>query len=102
MPFVPSNACTVLMHADNRRVDHLHGGVMSARQGVHYPGPYARSTPANEAVVGSGVRTERIWQIAPRCPDRKTQKMPLRTRRSLTRGTPCGLFGSIGLMAAHS
>ena len=35
-------------------------------------------------------------------PDRKTQKMPFRTRRSFTRGTPRGLFGSIGLMAAHS
>jgi hypothetical protein len=27
--------------------------------------------------------------------------MPLSTRRSFTRGTPRGLFGSIGLMAAH-
>jgi len=35
-------------------------------------------------------------------PDRKTQKMPLRTLRSFTRGTPRGLFGSIGLMAVHS
>ena len=26
-------------------------------------------------------------------PDRRTQKMPLRTRRSFTRGTPRGLFG---------
>src|SRR5262249_51040910 len=28
--------------------------------------------------------------------------MPLRTRRSSMRGTPRGLFGNIGLMAAHS
>src|SRR5262249_5948966 len=35
-------------------------------------------------------------------PDRKTQKMPLRTLRSSTRGTPRGLFGSNGLMANHS
>jgi hypothetical protein len=28
--------------------------------------------------------------------------MPLRTRRSLTRGTPRGLLSSIGLMAVHS
>jgi hypothetical protein len=27
---------------------------------------------------------------------------PVRTRRSFTRDTPRGLFGSIGLMAAHS
>ena len=35
-------------------------------------------------------------------PDRKTQNMPLSTRRSFTRGTPRGLFGRNGLMAAHS
>jgi hypothetical protein len=35
-------------------------------------------------------------------PDRKTQKMPFSTRRSFTSGTPRGLFGSNGLMAAHS
>jgi hypothetical protein len=35
-------------------------------------------------------------------PDRKTQKMPLRTRRSFARRTPRGLFGNINLMAAHS
>ena|SRR5271170_4134994 len=35
-------------------------------------------------------------------PERRTQKMPLSTRRSFTRGTPRGLFGSSGLMAAHS
>jgi hypothetical protein len=34
--------------------------------------------------------------------DRKIQKMPFRTRRSFTRGTPHGLFGSIGLIAAHA
>jgi hypothetical protein len=28
--------------------------------------------------------------------------MPLSTRRSFTRGTPRALFGSIGLIAAHS
>jgi hypothetical protein len=33
---------------------------------------------------------------------RRTQNMPLSTRRSFTRGTPRGLFGRNGLMAAHS
>jgi hypothetical protein len=32
------------MHADDRRIDHLHGGVMGASQGVHDPSPDA-STP---------------------------------------------------------
>jgi hypothetical protein len=35
-------------------------------------------------------------------PERSTQKMPLSTRRSFTRGTPRGLFGRNGLMVAHS
>ena len=34
-------------------------------------------------------------------PDRSTQHMPLRTRRSSTRGTPRALFGNIGLMERH-
>jgi hypothetical protein len=46
------------MNAGNGRVDHLHGGVMSASQCVHYPGPYACAAPANKAVVAGGVRTE--------------------------------------------
>ncbi len=67
---------------------------------IHDPLPDACSTPANEAVVASGIRTERLRQVAP--PDRKTQKMPLRTRRSFTRGTPRGLFGRNGLLTDHS
>jgi len=55
---VPSDARTVLMHADNRGVDHLHGGVMSAGECAHDLGPDARSSPANEAIVASGVRTK--------------------------------------------
>ena len=90
------------MHTDNRCVDHLHRCIMGSGQCVHDPAPDASPPPAKEAVVVSGVRTEVIGQVAPRCPDRKTQKMPLRTRRSFTRGTPRGLFGSIGLMAVHS
>src|SRR5262249_19478660 len=56
------------MHADDRRIDHLQCGVMSASQCIHDPAPDARSTPTNEAVVAGSVRTERIRQIAPRCP----------------------------------
>src|SRR3974390_2409567 len=92
----------VLMHAYNRRVDHLNGGVMDTCQCIHDPLPDACSTSANEAVVASGIRTERLRQVAPWAPDRKTQKMALRTRRSFTRGTPRGLFGRNDLMADHS
>src|SRR5215216_1735454 len=55
------------MHADNGRVDHLHCGVMSAGECIHDLGPYASPSPANEPVVTSGVRTEVVRQIAPRC-----------------------------------
>src|SRR5579875_3392476 len=34
-------------------------------------------------------------------PVRKTQKIPFRTRRSSTRGTPRGLFGSNGAITPH-
>ena len=35
-------------------------------------------------------------------PDRNTQRIPLRSRRSSARSTPLGLLGNIGLMAAPS
>src|SRR5438445_8885286 len=56
------------MHADYGRVDHLHRGVMGAGQCAHDLGPDASSSPANKAIVASGVRTEVVWQVAPRCP----------------------------------
>src|SRR5262245_29883774 len=56
------------MHADNGRVDHLYSRVMGARQRVYNFAPDARPPPANEAIVAGGVRTEVVWQIAPRCP----------------------------------
>src|SRR5215213_9388666 len=97
-----SDARTVLMHADNRRVDHLHGGVMSAGECAHDLGPNARSSPANEAIVASGVRIKVVRHVAPGCPDRRTKKMPLSTRGSFTNGTPSGMFDRNGLMATHS
>lgn len=37
------------------------------------------------------------WRIRPAAPERRTQKMPLRTRRSSKRGTPHGLYGKMRL-----
>src|SRR6202044_3693476 len=68
LPSIASDAGTVLMNANNGRVDHLHGRVMPSCQCIHDPTPNACSTPANKAVVASGVGTERFGQIAPRCP----------------------------------
>src|SRR5260370_13876350 len=62
---VPIDAGTVLMHADNGRVDHLHRGVMSPGECAHDLGPDARSSPANEAIVAGRVRTEVVRQVAP-------------------------------------
>src|SRR5262249_7543117 len=58
----------MLMHADDRCVDHLHSSVMSAGERAHDLGPDARSSPANEAIVASGVWAELLRQVAPwRC-----------------------------------
>ena len=62
---VPCDARPMLMHANNGRVDHLHGGIMSAGECAHDLGPHARPSPANEAIVAGRVRTEVVRQIAP-------------------------------------
>src|SRR5262249_53789855 len=64
---VPSDACTVLMHADDRRVDHLNRGIVGSGKRVHDPTPDAGPSPANEAVVASGVGTEVARKVTPRC-----------------------------------
>jgi hypothetical protein len=92
----------MLMHADNGGIDHLDSGIMGSGKRIYDATPDASPPPPDETVIASGVRTKRFRQITPGAPDCKTQKMPLRTRRSFTRGTPRGLFGSIGLMAVHS
>ena len=96
------NAGPVLVHAHDRRIDHLHRRIMSGGQRIHDLVPDAGPAPANEAIVTSRMGTVVLRQIAPRRTCRKTQKIPLRMRRSSTRGMPRGLFGSIGLMTLHS
>jgi hypothetical protein len=84
-----------------RIIDHLHRRVMAGGQRIHDTVPDA-CPPTNEATIASGAGTIGFRQIAPGAPERKTQEMPFRTRRSLTRGMPRGLFGRNDLMAAHS
>src|SRR4051812_34465480 len=55
----------MLMHANNRRVDHLHGGVVGPGESAHNPGPDAGASPANETVVAGRVGTEVVRQVAP-------------------------------------
>jgi hypothetical protein len=57
----------MLMHADNRGVDHLDSGIMGVGECIYDTTPHAGPPPANEAVVASGIGTERIRQIAPWC-----------------------------------
>ena len=63
-------------HAHRGAVDHLHIAVVGLADG------------GRDAVPGAPVRS--------------TQKIPFRTRRSPTRGTPRGLFGSNGAITPHS
>src|SRR5258707_4459143 len=58
---------------------------------VHDPVPDPGASPAQKAVVARHG-----------APDRSTQKMPFKTRRSSTRGTPRGLFGNKGWITDHS
>ena len=53
------------MHAHNRRVDHLHGGVVGSGERAHNFGPDARASPANETVIAGRVRTEVVRQVTP-------------------------------------
>jgi hypothetical protein len=75
---------------------------MGSSQIIHDLGPDTCPPPANKAVVAGGVGPKSSGMPRHGAPDRNPQKMSLRTRRSFTRGTPRGFFGSIGLMAVHS
>jgi hypothetical protein len=58
LPLVSGETCTVLVHAHDRRVDHLDGGIMGGSERVNDPAPDPGTTPAHKAVVVSGVGTE--------------------------------------------
>ena len=92
----------MLMHADNGGVDHLDSRIMGGGKCIYDTAPYAGPPPADEAVVASCEGPNAAGRSRQGAPDRKTQEMQLRTRRSFTRGMPRGLFGSsIGFRAAH-
>jgi hypothetical protein len=46
---------SMLVHADDRRIDHLHRRIMSGGQRIHDPVPDTSPPPANEAVVAGRV-----------------------------------------------
>ncbi len=92
----------MLMHADNGDIDHLDSGIMGRGKRTYDAASDASAPPADQAVVASGEWAKPVGRSRLGAPDRRTQKMPFRTRLSFTRGTPRGLFGSIGLMAVYS
>jgi hypothetical protein len=51
---IASDAAPVLVHAHDRRIDHLHRRIMSGRQRIHDPVPDTGPPPANEAIGGMG------------------------------------------------
>ena len=57
----------MLVHAHDRRIDHLHRRIMSSGQHLHDPVPDAGPPPANEPIVASGTGSVGLRQIAPRC-----------------------------------
>src|SRR5438552_2058699 len=55
----------MLMHADDGRINHLHGCIMACGQRIHELVPHASPAPANKAIVAGGVWAEVVRQIAP-------------------------------------
>jgi hypothetical protein len=64
---VIGDAGTMLVHADDGRIDHLHRRIVNGSQRIHNSVPDARPPPANEAIVASRRGTVAVWQIAPWC-----------------------------------
>src|ERR1700738_2562432 len=56
---------SVLVHANNGGIDHLHRRVMTGGQRIHDPVPYASLPPTNEAIITSSAGTIGFRQIAP-------------------------------------
>lgn len=60
------DAGTMLVHADDRRIDHLHRRIMCGGQRIHDPVADTSPLLATEEVVASRIGTVAAWQIAPR------------------------------------
>jgi hypothetical protein len=56
---------SVLVHAHDGGIDHLHRRIMTGGQRIHDPVPDASPPPPHEAIVTSGAGTIGLGQIAP-------------------------------------
>ena len=92
---------SLLVGANGSAVDHLDIAIVRRGDGVHHPIPHASLSPSHKAIVAGGARAIALGRSRHGAPDRSTQKMPFSTRRSSTRGTPLGLFGSSGSITRH-
>jgi hypothetical protein len=62
---VPRETGSVLVHAHDGGIDHLHRRVMAGGQRIHDAVPDACLPPTNEAIIASGAGTIDFRQIAP-------------------------------------
>jgi predicted secreted protein len=63
---VARNTGSMLVHAHDGCIDHLHHAIMSGGQRFHDLVPDASLPPANEAIVAARVWPIVLWQVAPR------------------------------------
>src|ERR1700722_18668463 len=63
---IVGDAGSVLVHADDRGIDHLHRRVTTGGQCIHDPVPDASPPPTNEAIVACPVSLIASGQVAPR------------------------------------
>ncbi len=80
--FTAFDTAAMLMDADNLCIDHLYRAILGYGEGFHDGVAEASRAPADEAIVAGRIGAKGLRQIAHHgAPDRKTQKVPLRTRR---------------------
>ena len=79
---------SVLVHAHNGGIDHLHRRIMTGGQRVHDLVPDASPPPPNEAIVASGIGTERLRQVAPWRTGTQNPKDAIEDTPVIYRGTP--------------
>ena len=65
MMIVVRDAGSVLVHAHDGGIDHLHRRIMTGGQRIDDLVPDASPPPAHEAIVTSRAGTIGLWQVAP-------------------------------------
>ena len=101
----PAIAATGVLDADGAAL--IADGI-TAVQGVRHTvakvaaAVHALSQESDAVIFFPAADAQTVAEWRHGAPERSTQKMPFNTRRSSTRGTPLGLFGSKGSITRHS